>query len=295
MNSTLFRGSAAALVTPFADDRLDLPSFARLIERQIALGSDALVVLGTTGEPATLSTVERDLALAFAVEQCAGRVPVVAGTGSNSTDGAVRLARRAQRLGADAVLTVTPYYNKATQAGLAAHFTAVADAVDIPLILYNVPARTGVNLLPETAARLMEHPNIRGVKEASGDIAQIAELLRLVDGRMAVYSGSDELTLPILALGGQGVVSVAANVVPDMTRELVAAWFRGDADRSRMLQLRLLPLCGLLFREVSPIPVKAALSLMGLCRADVRLPLTTLSAECWEPLRRTLAELEEDR
>ena len=291
MNKALFTGCAAALVTPFSDGEIDFTAFGRLIERQIDCGTDALVVCGTTGEPATLTQEEKDAALGFAIQQAGGRVPVIAGTGANCTKMTIAQSRRAQKLGADGLLMVTPYYNKATQQGLIEHFTAAADAVDLPVILYNVPSRTGVNLLPETAARLMEHENIMGVKEASGDISQFAELSRLCSGCAALYAGNDDQVLPMLSLGAQGVISAAANAAPVQMKEIVLAWFSGEPERSRAAQLSLLPLIRLLFSEVNPIPVKAALEIMGVCRAEVRLPLTKFSPGKWDALRREMEKL----
>lgn len=291
MNSKLFTGSAAALITPFDGEQVDFEAFGRLIERQISGGTDALVVCGTTGEPPALTQAEKDSILEFALQRANGRIPVIAGTGSNNTAASIAQSRRAQALGADALLVVTPYYNRTTQRGLIAHYTAIADAVDIPVILYNVPSRTGVNLLPETAAKLSEHENIVGVKEASGDISQVSELARLCGGSVALYSGNDDQVLPVLSLGGQGVISVAANIAPDAMHRLVSAWFEGDIPACRLIQLSLLPLIRLLFSEVSPIPVKAALEMMGICRADVRLPLVRYSEEKWSALREELKRL----
>jgi len=291
MNKALFTGCGTALITPFSDGEIDFTALGRLIERQIEGGTDALIVCGTTGEPAALTQEEKDAVLAFAVQRADGRVPVIAGTGTNCTKIAAAQSVRAEKLGADGLLVVTPYYNKATQQGLIAHFTAVADAVDIPVILYNVPSRTGVNLLPETAARLMEHRNIQGIKEASGDISQFAELSRLCGGRSALYAGNDDQVLPMLALGAQGVISAAANAVPEQMKALVSAWFSGETKRSRELQLALLPLIRLLFSEVNPIPVKAAMEIMDLCSAEVRLPLTRFSGEKWDELQEELDRL----
>lgn len=292
MNDRLFRGLGTALVTPFRGGHVDWAAFDRLIERQIAAGTEALIVCGTTGEPAALTEKERAALIDRAVELCAGRCAVVAGTGANDTSRAIELSRRAQAAGVNALLLVTPYYNKTTQAGLIAHYTAVADSVQLPIILYNVPARTGMNLLPETAARLCAHENICGVKEASGNIAQIAELARLCGDKIALYSGNDDQTLPILALGGQGVISVAGNVCPEQMRAIAARWFAGDAAGSRKQQLALLPLINALFTEVNPIPVKAALSMLGLCGDDVRLPLLSASNACRARLAEALRELE---
>lgn len=277
MNQAVFRGSGTALVTPFVGDQVDFEALGRLIDRQMSGGTDALIVCGTTGEPPTMTTAEKTAVLGYALERVAGRIPVIAGTGTNSTRASVEQSVRAQRLGADALLVVTPYYNRATQQGLYEHFTAIADAVEIPVILYNVPSRTGVNLLPETAARLSEHENICGIKEASGDVSQTAELARLTGERLALYAGNDDQVLPLLSLGGQGVISVAANVIPGHMHELVSSWFEGDVRRCRALQLKILPLVRALFSEVNPIPVKAALEMMGLCSGSMRLPLTELS------------------
>lgn len=291
MNGRLFTGSAAALITPFDGEQVDFEALGRLIDLQISGGTDALVVCGTTGEPPALTQAEKDSILEFALQRANGRIPVIAGTGSNNTAASIAQSMRAQALGADALLVVTPYYNRTTQRGLIAHYTAIADAVDVPVILYNVPSRTGVNLMPETAARLTEHENISGVKEASGNINQIAELARLCGDSAAIYSGNDDQVLPVLALGGQGVISVAANIAPDAMHRLVTAWFEGDINACRTLQLTLLPLIRLLFSEVSPVPVKAALELMGICRADVRLPLVRFSGEKWSALREEMEKL----
>ena len=291
MNSRLFRGLGTALVTPFRGGHVDWAAYDRLIERQIAAGTDVLIVCGTTGEPAALTDREREALIRRAAELCAGRCTVVAGTGANDTSRAIELSRQAQTAGADALLLVTPYYNKTTQAGLIAHYTAVADRVDLPMILYNVPARTGLNLLPETAAALCRHENICGVKEASGNIAQIAELARLCGDEIALYSGNDDQTLPVLALGGQGVISVAGNVCPEQMRAIAARWFAGDAAGSRAQQLALLPLINTLFAEVNPIPVKAALAMLGLCEAEVRLPLVPATKLCRTRLAEALREL----
>lgn len=291
MNDAVFKGCGVALVTPFCDGRVDFDAMGRLIDRQIAAGTNALIVCGTTGEPPTLTTAEKTAALGYALERADGRIPVIAGVGTNATAASVEQAIRARKMGADGLLVVTPYYNRSTQQGLFEHFTAVADAAEIPVILYNVPSRTGVNLLPETAARLSEHESICGIKEASGDVGQMAELARLSGNSLALYSGNDDQTLPALALGAQGVISVAANVVPERMREMVQSWFDGDADRCRAVQMELLPLIRELFAEVNPIPVKAALEMMGLCRGEVRLPLTELSAARRNALRAVLRRL----
>lgn len=292
MNDRLFRGLGTALITPFRGGEVDWAAYDNLIKRQIAAGADALIICGTTGEPATLTARERESLIRRAAELCQGRCAVVVGTGANDTSRAVELSRQAQAAGADALLLVTPYYNKTTQAGLIAHYTAVAESVDLPMILYNVPSRTGLNLLPETAAALCQHENICGVKEASGNLSQIAALARLCGENIALYSGNDDQTLPVLALGGQGVISVAGNVCPEQMREITSRWFAGDAAGSRERQLALLPLIDALFSEVNPIPVKAALSMLGLCEADVRLPLVPATKLCRARLNNAMRALE---
>ena len=277
MNDRLFTGSGVALVTPFRDDAIDFEAFGRLIDWQIESGTDALIACGTTGEPSTMTAEEREAAISFAVERAAGRVPVIAGTGSNDTRECAQLSIRAEALGADGLLLVTPYYNKTTQAGLIAHFTAVADCVSIPIIIYNVPVRTGLNMLPATMAALAEQPNICGMKEASGDITQITELMRLCGDQIALYSGNDDHILPLLSLGGQGVISVLANVAPRETHDLVAKYLAGDIAGSRALQFKYNPLVKNLFTEVNPIPVKAALEMMGMISGELRLPLVPMS------------------
>ena len=276
MKNTVFTGVATAIITPLTKDGIDFPKFERLINWQIDEGVDAIVVAGTTGEASTLTDEEHREAIRFCVEVTRGRVPVIAGTGSNDTAYAIELTRYACEAGADAVLIVTPYYNKATQNGLIATFTAIADASTKPCILYNVPSRTGCNILPKTAARLAEHPNIVGIKEASGNISQIAELAALVGDKLDIYSGNDDQIVPILALGGKGVISVLSNVMPRKTHDMCSLFFEGKIAESRKLQLDLLPLVNALFCEVNPIPVKAACAAMGFCENDLRLPLTTM-------------------
>ena len=289
MNNALFRGSGTAMVTPFLDGEVDYAALGRLIDLQITAGTDALIVLGTTGEPPTLTADEKERILSFALERADGRIPVIAGCGGNSTKDVARRAKRMEEMGADALLTVTPYYNKTTQPGLIAHYTAIADAVSIPTILYNVPSRTGMNLLPDTAEALSHHPNIRGIKEASGNISQIAELAARTRGRLTLYSGNDDQVLPIMALGGAGVISVAGNVIPETMRELAHSCLAGDMDHARALQDSILPLAAQLFAEVNPIPVKAALHILGLCSPEVRLPLLPLSAERRAALQEAMA------
>ena len=276
MKNTVFTGAATAIITPFRNGKVDYEAFARLLEWQIEKGIDALVVCGTTGEASTLTDEEHREVIRFAVEKVAHRVPVIAGTGSNDTDYAIDLTRYAGEVGADAVLLVTPYYNKATQNGLYESFKATADASSVPCILYNVPSRTGCNLLPATVARLSDHPNIVAIKEASGNISQIAELAALVGDKMDIYSGNDDQILPILALGGKGVISVLSNPMPQETAELCRRFFEGDIAGARKLQLDLLPFVGALFSEVNPIPVKAAMARMGFGENSLRLPLTPM-------------------
>ncbi len=276
MTNPIFTGAATAIVTPLTAEGVDYAAFARLIEWQIAEGIAAIVVAGTTGEGSTLTDEEHRACIDFAVKQVAGRVPVIAGTGSNDTAYAVDLSRYACEAGADALLVISPYYNKATQKGLIQNFTAIADASDKPIILYNVPSRTGCNILPATCAALAEHPRIVAIKEACGDLSQIAETARLVEGKMDIYSGNDDQVLPILSLGGRGVISVLSNVLPAKTQAMVDRWFAGDVAGSAGMQLELLPMVHALFSEVIPIPVKAARAAMGFCEDYLRLPLTPM-------------------
>ena len=278
MKKTVFIGAATAIITPLNANGIDYESFGRLIDWQLASGIDAIVVVGTTGEGSTLTNEEHESAIRFCVERVAGRVPVIAGTGSNDTAYAIELSRFACDAGADALLLVSPYYNKATQKGLIASFTAIADAVDKPCILYNVPSRTGCNILPATAAALADHPNIVGIKEASGNISQIAELAALVGDKMDIYSGNDDQIVPVLSLGGKGVISVLSNVMPKETVDICRLFESGKIAESRELQLKLLPLINALFCEVNPIPVKAAMAAMGYCDNYVRLPLTPMES-----------------
>ena len=275
---SIFRGSGVAIVTPMHEDgAVDYEQFAELIEFQAANGTDAIIVCGTTGEASTLTHEEHLDVIKYCVETVAGRIPVVAGTGSNCTETAVYLSKEAQSAGADGLLLVSPYYNKATQKGLYAHFRAVAEAVELPILLYNVPSRTGCNILPETVVKLCQDmENIVGVKEASGNITQIASLAALADGKVDIYSGNDDQIVPIMALGGLGVISVLANVAPAQTHEICQKFFDGDVEGSRRMQLEAIELCQALFCEVNPIPVKAALNLMGKCSGALRMPLTPM-------------------
>ena len=276
MKNLIFRGIATAMVTPMTATGVDYDALARFIDFQLEEGINALVAVGTTGESATLTPQERKEVIRFTVERVAGRVPVIAGTGTNNTQHVLEFTKSACDDGADAVLVVTPYYNKATQAGLIAHFTAVADASDKPVILYNVPSRTGCNLLPDTVAVLTKHPNIAAIKEASGNMGQVVELAAKCGDDIAIYSGEDGITLPILSMGGQGCISVASNVVPRTMVSLADTFFRGDVAEAARMQRELWPLIHLLFCEVNPIPAKAAVSAMGYGEEHIRLPLTPM-------------------
>ncbi len=279
MKKTVFTGAATAIITPLTREGVDYERFGALIDWQIEEGIDAIVAVGTTGEGSTLSDKEHREAISFCVERVGGRVPVIAGTGSNDTAYAVEMTKFAKDAGADAALLVTPYYNKATQKGLVASFTAIADAADIPCILYNVPSRTGCNILPATALALSEHPNIVAIKEASGNISQIAELAALVGDGLDIYSGNDDQIVPILSLGGKGVISVLSNLMPRATSDICKLFMSGSVAAARRLQLDLLPLVNALFSEVNPIPVKAAMAAMGYCENYLRLPLTPMDKE----------------
>lgn len=284
MKNTVFRGAATAIVTPLTRDGIDYKEFGRLIEWQISEGIDAIVAVGTTGEGSTLTDEEHKEAIKFCVDTVGGRVPVIAGTGSNDTAYAIELTEYACKVGADAMLLVTPYYNKATQKGMIASFKAIADASTKPCILYNVPSRTGCNLLPSSVVELAEHPNIVGIKEASGNISQVAELCALVGDEIDVYSGNDDQIVPILSLGGSGVISVLSNIMPKATSDMCDLYFEGKVEESRRLQLKLLPLVNALFSEVNPIPVKAAVSAMGYGENYLRLPLTPMEKSNEEKL-----------
>ena len=285
-----FTGSCVALVTPFTDDGVNFQSLANLIEFQIAEGTDAVLVCGTTGEPPTMTRDEKYSVIGFAVEKVAKRVPVIAGTGGYNTATVIEDSKEAERLGADALLVVTPYYNKTTQKGLIQHYASIADAVHIPIIIYNVPGRTGLNLLPSTLKELSKIDNIAGIKEASGNIAQVAEMARLCGDRIDIYSGDDNIVVPILALGGKGVISVVANIAPRDTHEMVVKFLTGDIEGSRKLQFKLNPLVEALFLEVNPIPVKTALNLMGMNAGKLRMPLTDMSEQNLEILKKRMLE-----
>ena len=277
MKNTVFKGVGTAIVTPMLKTgEVDYESYGRLIDWQIAEGVNAIIAAGTTGEGSTLSDEEHRDVVKYTVDRVGGRVPVVAGTGSNDIAYACDLTRFSCEAGADAMLVVSPYYNKATQKGLITSFTKIADESTKPIILYNVPSRTGCNIMPKTVAELAEHPNIVGIKEASGNISQIAETISLVRGKIDVYSGNDDQIVPLLSLGGSGVISVLSNVLPKKTVEMCDRFFAGDVAGSAKIQLDLIDLVNALFCEVNPIPVKAAVSAMGFCENYLRLPLTTM-------------------
>jgi len=282
----IFKGAGVAIVTPFTqDDKVNFEELGKMIDFQIAGGTDAIIICGTTGESSTLTHEEHDECIKFAVEHTAGRVPVIAGTG-------IRLSTHAQNNGADALLLVTPYYNKATQKGLIQHYTAIANSVDLPIILYNVPSRTGVNILPQTAVTLAKNvKNIVAIKEASGNISQVAELAALADGCIDIYSGNDDQVVPLLSLGGVGVISVLSNVMPKLTHDMVMSYLNGDVKLSRQLQLSVMNLNKALFCEVNPIPVKEALNMMGWNAGAVRSPLCEMEPQHKELLRKELAAM----
>jgi 4-hydroxy-tetrahydrodipicolinate synthase len=282
----IFTGAATAIVTPMCESGVDYEALGKLIDWQIASGISAIVVCATTGEAPTLTDNEHCKVLEFAIQHSGHKVPIIAGTGSNDTTHAIMMTQFACAIGADAVLCVTPYYNRPTQSGLIASYTAIADAATAPVILYNVPSRTGTNIEPDTYSVLADHPNIVAIKEANGRISKIAETIRQVDGRLDVYSGNDDQIVPILSLGGKGVISVLANVMPAQTAEMCRRFFEGDVKGSAALQLKLLPLIQALFSQTSPIPVKAALAKMGLIEDRLRLPLTPME----EPFRTKLYE-----
>ena len=285
----IFTGSGVAIVTPFTrENTVNFDKLATLIEWHIQQGTDAIIVCGTTGESPTLTDDEHKKVIECAVATAKKRVPVIAGSGSNDTAYAVQMSVHAEKVGADALLCITPYYNKPTQKGLLANFTAIADTVMIPIILYNVPGRTGVNLAPETVAKLAEHRNICGVKEASGNIAQVAEIARLVPKDFAIYSGNDDMVVPLMSLGGVGVISVVANIAPKDTHDMAKAYLDGDVAKARDLQLKMKPLIDALFLETNPIPVKVAMNLLGEEVGHLRLPLTEMSEPNMERLKKEL-------
>lgn len=280
MKNTIFTGMATAIVTPMhTDGSIDYEALGRFVEFQIGSGINGLVVMGTTGENATIEPEDQKKVIAYTVEKAAGRVPVIAGTGTNNTEHVLANTRNACQVGADAVLVVTPYYNKATQNGLVTHFTAVADESTLPVILYNVPSRTGCNLLPKTVAKLSEHPNIAAIKEATGSLAQMIEIMHLCGDKIDVYSGEDGLTVPMMAMGAKGTISVLSNVAPRQSVAMTDACLRGDYAAAAKMQCDLLPLINALFSEVNPIPAKAATAAMGFGADALRLPLTSMEEQ----------------
>ena len=292
MKKTIFEGAATALITPFdANGKIDYKKFAELVEFQISEGINALVVCGTTGEASTLTDDEHKDAIEFVVKQTAGRVPVIAGTGSNDTEYAIWLTKHACEVGADAVLIVTPYYNKATQKGLIKMYTAIADASTKPVIVYNVPSRTGVNIEPATYVALAEHPNIVAIKEASGNLSKIVETMSYVNGKLDLYSGNDDQVVPLLALGAKGVISVVSNPLPAKTKEMTSRFFNGDIKGAASIQYELHKFIDTLFCEVNPIPAKAAMHALGFCQNILREPLTTMEDHNYEKLLCAMREL----
>ena len=288
----IFKGAGVAIVTPMtADGEVNYEVLGEMLEAQIAGGTDAIIICGTTGESATLSEEEHSAVIRYAIKKVNKRIPVIAGTGSNCTATAIKLSKEAEKDGADGLLLVTPYYNKATQKGLIAHYTAIAKAVSLPIILYNVPSRTGCNLQPETIAALVKNvKNIVGVKEASGNISQIAKVKLLCGDDIDLYSGNDDQVVPILSLGGIGVISVLSNVAPKQTHDMCAEFFKGNIEASRRIQLKAMPLIEALFSEVNPIPVKAALNLMGKNVGEPRLPLTVMEPQHQEVLKKAMQD-----
>lgn len=274
--NSIFKGVATALITPTDENGVNYPQLRELIDWQISEGIDGLVICGTTGESSTLTDAEHKEVLRFSAQVIAGRVPLIAGTGSNDTAYAIEMTKYACEIGADAMLVVTPYYNKTTQKGLVEMFNAIADASTKPIIVYNVPSRTGINIEPSTYLELAKHPMISAIKEANGDLSKIVETMSLVGDKLDLYSGNDDQILPLLSLGGSGVISVLSNVVPAKTREICTRYFEGDTPGSAEIQFDLLPLTNALFSEVNPIPVRAAMAKMGYCKNYLRLPLTTM-------------------
>lgn len=275
----MFSGSGVAIITPFKNDRVDYEKLRELLEWQIANETDAIIICGTTGESATMSDAERKSVIKFTVEVVNKRIPVIAGSGSNNAAYAVELSQYCESVGVDGLLVVTPYYNKATEKGLLNYYELIASHVNLPIILYNVPGRTGVNLTPKVVAKLAKISNIIGIKEASGDISQVAEIARLCGTDFSIYSGNDDIIIPVLSLGGKGVISVLANILPKITHDLVSSYLEGEVSKARDLQLSVNGLVHTLFIEVNPIPVKTAMNLMGMNVGNLRLPLTEMAAE----------------
>ena len=288
MKKILFEGCGTAIATPFCEEGVNLKEFAKLVEEQIREGVDAIIVCGTTGESSTMTETEKLQTIECAVRTARKRVPIIAGTGSNNTKAVIEMNQKAQELGVDGVLIVTPYYNKTTQKGLIAHYKAIAEKTDLPIILYNVPSRTGVNIKPETCFELSKIENIVAVKEASGDLSQVAEIANLCRDELTIYSGNDDQVIPILSLGGRGVISVLSNVKPKYTHEMCKNFFSGNIKEATKMQLDAIPLIKALFSEVNPIPVKAALNMVGYHYGIPRLPLIEMTEEGKDKLRKTL-------
>ena len=289
---SIFKGAGVAIITPFKENGdVNFDEFGKLIEMQIEGGTDAIIVCGTTGEASTMNDDEHLATIKYCIDKVDGRIPVVAGTGSNSTKEAVNLSKKAAELGADGLLCVTPYYNKATQEGLYQYYKAISDAVDIPIIMYNVPGRTSTNIQPETAVRIAkEVENVVAIKEASGNIAQVAKLASLADGCLDIYSGNDDQVLPLMSLGGIGVISVWSNVAPKQVHDMTAAFLNGDVETARKLQLDAIDLIGALFCEVNPIPVKAGVNMLGYNAGSLRAPLTEMTDAGKERLRKAMED-----
>lgn len=291
MNKTVFTGAGVAIVTPFTEDnKVNYDKLAELLEFQIANKTDAIIICGTTGEGSTLDHEEHSEAIKFTVDVVNKRIPVIAGTGSNDTNYAVKLSNEAEKAGVDALLSVTPYYNKTSQRGLVEHFNYIADRVNVPIILYNVPSRTGVNITPETYFELSHHKNIVGAKEANGDISSVAKTIALCGKDFSIYSGNDDQVTPIMSLGGKGVISVLSNILPEITHEIPARFLAGDYKGSADLQLEYLELCNALFSDVNPIPVKEAMNMMGMNVGNCRLPLYSMTDSAKEQLRKVLVK-----
>jgi 4-hydroxy-tetrahydrodipicolinate synthase len=288
---SLFTGSGVAIVTPFKDGKVNFKKLEEMLNWHVEQGTDCIVICGTTGEASTMTDEEQKKTIKFTVEKINGRIPVIAGTGSNCTNHAIEMSQYAEKIGADGVLVITPYYNKTTQRGLIAHFGAVAKAISVPIIVYNVPGRTGVNILPKTLAALAnQYPNIKGVKEASGNIAQVAEMARLTPDDFSIYSGNDDMVVPLMSLGGSGVISVVANIAPKDTHTMVQKFIDGDVKGACKLQLDMKALIDALFIEVNPIPVKTAMNLMNFEMGNLRLPLVDMDSENLAVLKQRMKE-----
>lgn len=291
MKNIIFKGCGTAIVTPFTNDGINFEEFGKLIEFQISNGADSIIVCGTTGESSTMSLEERKSAIEFAIRVANKRIPIIAGTGGNCTKSVIELSQYAEKIGADALLIVTPYYNKTTQAGLVAHYTAIAKSVKLPIIMYNVPSRTGLNITPETCLQLSKVDNIVAVKEASGDLSQVAKIAALCRDNLHIYSGNDDQILPVLSLGGLGVISVISNIIPKTVHNMTECYFAGNNKEATKLQLDTLEFTSAMFCEVNPIPVKAALNMIGFNAGIPRLPLVELSDSGKEMVKKALKNL----